>query len=510
MGEPGGLVQPAGCGQGLGGSHRPGQRVWAVRRCQLQRAQRQAGGGLRSRTQCPHHRGVQAGQRRWVARMRGLQQVTGGQRRGFATAEQDLAVLAMQRLARWPRDHVADSAAQQFVPERERVAGGGHDPGVHRLLDPGQQRGRRFAEHFGRVLQPERRAQHGRGHQQVPGLLAESIKPPLRDPVHPPRQLGRNQDGPAAADPDGVIVTQAADQLGEQRRVPGGATGQVGQGLIGRCAERVNEHGRHRIAIQRGQGDPGGTILLQEAKQVFQVMVRCAGPGKKPGDRLAFQVLWQRPQGCQGGRACPLQVIQAHQDWSCCGPLFQMRGHLADPPPRRIRQVTLGITGCEPGERLTQRRVQREEWERAAQPVGCARRQGKTQPRCLADGLAQQQRRTYPRLPFHQHHTAHPLLSSPQQVTDYPPLRLTPAHGQIAGIPRLRRSLPAWSWREVTDHRGHATASRKPDVRSAGRRGRTSSNAPVSARGPGSDAESAKASRASACAQRIRITAVSG
>jgi hypothetical protein len=36
----------------------------------------------------------------------------------------------MQRLARWPRDHVADSAAQQFVPERERVAGGGHDPGA--------------------------------------------------------------------------------------------------------------------------------------------------------------------------------------------------------------------------------------------------------------------------------------------------------------------------------------------------------------------------------------------
>ena len=461
MGEPGGLIQPAGRGQGLGGGHRAGQRAGVGGGCQLQRAQRQVGGGLRSRTQCLHRRGVKIGQRRWVVRMRGLQQVTGGERCGFAAAEQDLAVLAMQRLPRWPGDHLADSAAQQFVPERERVVGGGHDPGVHRLLDRGQQPGRRFAEHLRRVLQPERRAEHRRGHQQVPGLLAEAIKPPLCDPVHPLRQPGGNQDGAAAGDPDGFIVAQAADQLGKQRRVPGGTTGQVHQGLVGRCAERLNKHCRYRILIQRGQGDPGGTILLQEAKEVFGVMLRCAGPGQKPGDRVAFQVPWQRPQGCQGGRACPLQVIQAHQDRSRRGPLFQMRAHLADPPPGRVRQVTIGITGGEPGEWLTQRRAQREERERPAQLVGCSRRQGKTLPRCHADGLAQQQGLAYPRLSLHQHHTASPLLSSPQQVTDYPLLGLTSAHSLIAGISRPRRSFPACSRRGVTDQRRHAIAFRR-------------------------------------------------
>ena len=336
MGEPGGLVQPAGRGQRLGGGHRTGQRAGIGRGCQLQCAQRQVGGGLRSRTQCPRRGSVKIGQRRWVLWMRGLQQMTGGQGCSFAAAEQDLAILAMQRPPRWPRDHLGDSAAEQFVPERERVVSGGHDPDVHRLLDRGQQPGRRLAQHLRRVLQPERRAEHRRGHQQVPDLLAEAIKPPLRDTAHPLRQLGGNQDGAVAGDPDGFIVAQAADQLGEQRRVPGGATGQVHQGLVGRYAERLNKHCRYRILIQRGQSDPGGTILLQETKEVFRVMVRCAGPGKKPGDRVAFQVQRQRPQGCQGGRACPLQVIQAHQDRSCRGPLFQMRSHLADPPPGRI------------------------------------------------------------------------------------------------------------------------------------------------------------------------------
>ena len=325
--------QPAGRGQGLGGGHRAGQRAGVGQGCQLQRAQHQVGGGLRRRTQCPRRRGVKIGQRRRVPRMRGLKQVTGCQRCGFAPAEQDLAVLPVQRLARWPRDHVGDRTAQQFVPERERVVGGGHDPGVHRLLESGQQHGRRFAQHLRRVLQPERRAEHRRGHQQVPGPLAEAIKPPLRDTVHPPRQPGGNQDSAAASDPDGFIVAQAADQLGEQCGVPGGTASQGQQRLVRRRAERAGEQRRHRVIIERPQGDTGGAILLQEVKEVFRVMLRCAGPGQKPGDRVAFQFQWQRPQGCQGGWACPLQVIQAHQDRSRPGPLFQMRTHLADPPP---------------------------------------------------------------------------------------------------------------------------------------------------------------------------------
>ena len=228
----------AGRGQGFGGGHRAGQRARIGRRGQLQRAQRQVGRGMRRRTQRLRRRRVQPGQRRGVAGMRGLEQVTGGPGRGFAPAEQDLAVLAVQRLAGRPRDHLADGAAQQLVAEGERVVGGGHDPGVHRLLDRGQQRGRGFAEHLGRVFQPERRAQHRRRHQQVPGLLAEAIEPPLRDAVDPLRQPGRHQHGAAAGDLHGVIVAQAADQLGQQRGVPGGAASQ-GQQAPGPAARRT-------------------------------------------------------------------------------------------------------------------------------------------------------------------------------------------------------------------------------------------------------------------------------
>ena len=200
--------------------------------------------------------------------MRGLEQVAGGPDRRFAPGEQDLAVLAVQRLAGRPRDQLADSAAQQRVAECELVFAGGHDRGVHRLLDFGQQRGRGLAEHLGRVFQPERRAQHRRRHQQVPGPLAEAIEPPLREAVDQLRQPVRRQNGASAGHPHGVIVAQAADQLGHQRGVPGGASGQVGQGLVRWCAERVGEHGRYRVLIQRGHGEPGGTVLLQLTEQV--------------------------------------------------------------------------------------------------------------------------------------------------------------------------------------------------------------------------------------------------
>ena len=85
--------------------------------CQFQRTHRQIGRGLGRRTHCLCGRPVKVGQRRGVARMRGFEQVAGNQDRRFPAVQQDLAVLAMQRLTRWPWGHVADSAAQEFVPE---------------------------------------------------------------------------------------------------------------------------------------------------------------------------------------------------------------------------------------------------------------------------------------------------------------------------------------------------------------------------------------------------------
>jgi hypothetical protein len=83
--------------------------------------------------------------------------------------------------------------AQQFVPERERVFSGGHDAGAYRLLDRGQQRGRCLADHFGRVFQTERGAEHRRGHRQVSGPFAEPIGPALCDTVHSVQQPSGNQ-----------------------------------------------------------------------------------------------------------------------------------------------------------------------------------------------------------------------------------------------------------------------------------------------------------------------------
>ena len=70
-----------------------------------------------------------------------------------------------------------------------------------------------------------------------------------------------------------------------------------------------------------------------------------------------------------------MQVIQAYQDGDCRGPLFQVRLYLADPPRRRIRQITIGIIRCELGEWLTQGRAQGEERDRLAELVRCPRRQ---------------------------------------------------------------------------------------------------------------------------------------
>jgi hypothetical protein len=374
--------------------------------------------------------------------MGGLEQVPGDQDRRFPAVQQDLAVLAVHRIARGPRDHVGHGACQQLVPERECVFSCGHEPGAHRFLDRGQQRGRGFAEHFGGVFQPERAAEHRRCHEQVPGLLAESFEAPLRDAVNPPRQPARSQHGTAAGDVHGVVVAQAVDQFGEQQGVPGGTAGQGQQARARRRAERVREQARHRIITQRGQGDPGGTVLLQKAEQVVHVLLRCAGPGQDPRDRMPFQLPRQYPQGRQGSPAVPVQVIQAHQDRYCRSPLFQVRLYVADPPRGLIRQITTGIIGGGPGERLTQGCAQCEERDGPAQLVRCSRRQGKPLPRGFLGGLAQQQRLAHARLPLHQHHPAKPSLSTPQQVTEYLLLRLPSGYDLLAGRLHRRPDFP--------------------------------------------------------------------
>ena len=174
---------------------------------------------------------------------------------------------------------------------------------------------------------------------------------------------------------------------------------------------------------------------------------------------MPFQVPRQRPQRGQRGRAGPVQVIQADQDRSRRGPLFEVRPYLGDPPRSRIRQIAAGVVGGQPGERLAQGRAQREERNRLAQRVRGSRGQRKALVRCLVDGVAEQQGLADARLPVHQHHAASTPLSAPQQVTDHLLLRLMPAHNLAAGRSLPRRHPPARSRGGVTDHRGHITTS---------------------------------------------------
>ena len=224
---------------------------------------------------------------------------------------------------------------------------------------------------------------------------------------------------------------------------------------------------------------------------------------------MPFQVPRQYPQRGQRGRAGPLQVIQADQDRSHRGALFEVRPDLGDPPRSRIRQIATGIVSGWPGEPP----AQREERDRLAQLVRGSRGQGKALLRALVCGVAEQQGSADARLPVHQQHAASSPLSTPEEVTDDLLFGRASVQHIPAGRPLPRLHPPARLSGGVTDHRRHVTAPLiELNVCSAGTRGRTTSHPPASApaAGPCSGAGSTNASRATARAQRIRITAVSG
>jgi hypothetical protein len=480
--DPGGLSHPAGRGESFGRGDQAGQRALIAGRGQLQRPRRQVGCCLRGRRQGLRRRLVQSGQRGGITGVRGLEQVPGGERRRSAAAQQDLRVLAVQRLTGRLRDHLGDGAADKRVPEREGVVSCGHDPGAHRLLNHGQQRGRGLGEHVSGIFQPERRSEDGRDRQQVPGPAAEAFQP-LMDGSHDPlRRVRGDQHGVAAGDPDGVVVTQATDQLGEQQRVPCGPRAQGQQVRARRRAERVGEQARHRVAAERAQGDPGSAVPLQHAEQQFRVFVPGAGPGEDPGDGVALQLPRQRPQCGQHGGAGPLQVIQADQDRSHRGPPFQVGPQSADPPGRRVQQPVRVVPRDEPAQRL-QGGAQGEERDRPAQPVRCPRRQRESLPGCLAYGLAEQPGLADALLALDQDHAAGPPLGAPQHVTNGPPLGITPVHDPAVGGPCGQHGLAADPGRRVVDGRRHISAS---------------------------TGDSSNAARAATRAQRIRMTAISG
>jgi hypothetical protein len=109
-----------------------------------------------------------------------------------------------------------------------------------------------------------------------------------------------------------------------------------------------------------------------------------------------------------------------------------MRLYPADPPRRRVREVTIMATSGALSEGFAKGGAQREERDGPAQLVRRSRRQRKPLPRRHIGGVAEQPGFAYARFPLHQHHSASPSLSAPQQVTDYFLLPLTSAHSLIA------------------------------------------------------------------------------
>ena len=66
----------------------------------------------------------------------------------------------------------------------------------------------------------------------------------------------------------------ALPELGDDTDVPGAAA--------------VAEAG-HSVIIERSQADTSGTILRQDAEQVFRIVLRGTAPGQEPRDRVSFQ-----------------------------------------------------------------------------------------------------------------------------------------------------------------------------------------------------------------------------
>jgi hypothetical protein len=212
MHDPGGLLQPTRRGEGFGRSDQAGERVLTGGRREFQRPHGQVGRCLRRLTQGSGRRPVQSGQRRGIARVRGLEQMPGGQCSRCATAQQDLPVLAVQRLAGRPRDHL------------------------------------------GGIFQPEGRAEDSRGRQQMTSPAGQPVQTLLDSTMDPLGQGSRPQPGVLFGDPDGMVVTQATDQLGKQPGVPGGLPAGPGRGAVdrpGHINASAGERDGHRTSSTR-------------------------------------------------------------------------------------------------------------------------------------------------------------------------------------------------------------------------------------------------------------------
>ncbi len=127
-----------------------------------------------------------------------------------------------------------------------------------------------------------------------------------------------------------------------------------------------------------------------------------------------------------------MQVIQADQDGTSRGSLFQVGLQLADPPGGDVR-LARTIRGTGAAQWLMQRREQGEERHMPAQLIGPAGRQRETLAGRLAGGLAEQQGLPHADVAVNQQNAAQPALRAPEQVPDQLPFGLAAAHGYIPG-----------------------------------------------------------------------------
>ena len=139
----------------------------------------------------------------------------------------------------------------------------------------------------------------------------------------------------------------------------------------------------------------------------------------------------QHPERQQGGRAGPLQVIQADQDRAGRGPLLQVGLQLADPPGGKVRRAR-AVPGAA-AQRLVQRGEQGEERHVPAELVAAAGGQREALAGRLPGGLAEQQRLPHPRVTVNQQYPAQTALRAPEQLPDQLPFGLAATHGYMPG-----------------------------------------------------------------------------
>lgn len=308
------------------------------------------------------------------------------------------------------------------MPEGDRVLCGDDDLGRKRLLDLGQQRPRRLAEHRSGVFQPEGPSQQRPGFQQSPGTRGEPAEIAAHHHAIPLGDSARHKADAAFGDVDGVLIQQTTEKLSQQERIPGCASGALNQVGVRDAAEYVGHHGDLGLLRERLQHRPHRARVHERLEhQPGRPAAAMAAAGQDPRQRVVRQQARQRAERMQGGRIGPVQIVEREQHQAGRRQFLQAHAQVAGLPSRPGHDGTPGRARHGAGHG----RVQRRERGKPGQFVGIGGAEDEAVVACHLGGRGQQRRLATARLALHQQDAALASPGAVQQVEDQAPLDLT-------------------------------------------------------------------------------------